>query len=125
MWKIGFALAALALFGCAPQPSPEQLAQAQLEQQLAQQAQLHANAATCENDYKARPGTSAFTQCMIALGQQQQQAQQQRLATAIALMGAMKMPAPYQLPMPAPTAPSAPVSCTSLPIGTTVYTNCY
>ncbi len=31
MWKIGFALAALALFGCAPKPSPEQLAQAQLE----------------------------------------------------------------------------------------------
>lgn len=102
----------------------------QQQQEQARQAQLHAYAMTCETDYKAKPGTTAFTQCMIALGQQQQAAEQQRMAIALTYMGAMKADPPDQLPMPTYSAPrppvyGGPINCTSSPVGTTVNTNCH
>lgn len=118
----------LAVSSCGP--TPEQIDQMHQEQAAEHRRQMDANATTCQQDYKAKPGSNAFTQCMVAIGQQQaaqKASQQQSAAIALAYLGTVKTPAPYQVPIPTYTPYRAPVSvnCTSSPVGTVVYTNCH
>lgn len=118
----GYLFACGALSGCLgalPTPTPQQIA-------AARQRQVAANASTCANDYKAKPGTPNFTQCMLALDQQETNAQIQRDALAVSLAGSIS-PQPYRIPMPnyPMTTPQRPTNCTSRGLGNTLYTTCY